>query len=218
MAVAAAAFAAPVGAAPLALPVPSASPAAASPPAQGESAGGAQAAASEAGATVQAVRALVFLGSSQGTHQLTVRLDPPELGRLQIRLTQTHDGPPQVTVTAERQQTLDLLHRDQASLHRALDQAGVTRDGRELSFQLAVPHANLRAAGAAPTDTTSTWSQQASASANFAGSGGGAPRDGGGQGQPTSSWHAGASTVAADGTLSAADPARRRSSALDITA
>jgi len=83
------------------------------------------------------VPALVSLGGGQGTRQVTVRLDPAELGRLQIRLVQPKDGPAQVTVTAERPQTLDLLVRDQARLSRALDQAGVPAEGRSVTFHLA---------------------------------------------------------------------------------
>jgi flagellar hook-length control protein FliK len=79
---------------------------------------------------------LVSLGRSQGTQQVTVRLDPPELGRLQIRLEQPTDGPARVVLTAERPQTLDLVARDQVRLHRALDQAGVPADGRTVTFRL----------------------------------------------------------------------------------
>jgi len=85
----------------------------------------------------QAVPALVSLGGGQGIRQVTVRLEPVELGRLQIRLVQPKDGPAQVTVTAERPQTLDLLVRDEARLSRALDQAGVPAEGRSVTFHLA---------------------------------------------------------------------------------
>jgi flagellar hook-length control protein FliK len=93
----------------------------------------------------QAVSALVSLGGGQGSRQVTVRLDPPELGRLQIRLVQSKDGPAQVTVTAERSQTLDLLVRDQTRLSRALDQAGVPAEGRSVTFHLAATVSNASA-------------------------------------------------------------------------
>ncbi len=88
----------------------------------------------------QVLPALVSLGHSQGVRHVTVRLDPQELGRLQIRVEQPKDGPARVTLTAERPQTLDLLMRDQAQLHRALDQAGVPAEGRSISFHLAATH------------------------------------------------------------------------------
>ncbi len=85
----------------------------------------------------QAMPALVSLGGSRGTTHVTVRLDPQELGQVQIRVEQPNDGPARVTLTAQRPQTLDLLVRDQAQLHHALDQAGVPAEGRSITFHLA---------------------------------------------------------------------------------
>jgi hypothetical protein len=100
----------------------------------------------------QALPALVSLGRGLGTQHVTVRLDPLELGKLQIRIEQSQDGPARVTLTAERPETLDLLVRDQAQLHRALDQAGVPADGRSLTFHLAA--ADPPATTARATSTT----------------------------------------------------------------
>ena len=66
--------------------------------------------------------------------------------------SQPKDGPAQVTVTAERPQTLDLLVRDQARLSRALDQAGVRAEGRsvDLPSRRCRPPARPRTRRAAP--------------------------------------------------------------------
>ena len=84
----------------------------------------------------QALPALVALGHGPGTQQVTVQLAPDELGRLQVRIERSRDGPARVTLTAERAETLDLVMRDAGQLHRALDQAGVPAEGRTLTFHL----------------------------------------------------------------------------------
>ena len=74
--------------------------------------------------------------SASGTQRLTIRLDPPELGTVQIRVEHPADAPMQVEISVQRPETLTLLTRDQPHLQHALDQAGVPAEGRTLSFQL----------------------------------------------------------------------------------
>jgi len=69
--------------------------------------------------------------SRLGEGRIDIRLDPPELGRLSIALTST-DGGTAAMVTAERQDVLDLLRRNDALLHRELKAAGF--EGATLSF------------------------------------------------------------------------------------
>lgn len=71
--------------------------------------------------------------------QLVIRLDPAELGRVQLRIDRTPGGPARVELLVERPETLLLLLRDQPQLHRALDLAGVPATDRTLQFQLAQP-------------------------------------------------------------------------------
>jgi len=72
---------------------------------------------------------------------LTIRLDPAELGRVQVRIERTPGGPARVDLVVERPDTLLLLLRDQPQLHRALDLAGVPAADRTLQFHLAPPGA-----------------------------------------------------------------------------
>ena len=74
--------------------------------------------------------------SASGTQRLTIRLDPPDLGTVQIRLEHPADAPTQVQINVQRPETLTLLMRDQPHLQHALDQAGVPAEGRTLNFQL----------------------------------------------------------------------------------
>ncbi len=77
-------------------------------------------------------------GPSQ-TQRLTVRLDPPELGQLDIRVDRSVAAAPKVEIRVERPETLALLIGDQPALHRALDQAGVPAEGRLLHLSLGGP-------------------------------------------------------------------------------
>lgn len=65
---------------------------------------------------------------------LVLRLDPPEHGRIEVRLHLSEGAPIRAAVTASHQATLDLLRRDSTDLMRALDQAGVSTDDRSFSF------------------------------------------------------------------------------------
>ena len=86
----------------------------------------------------QVAPALVSLAQAPaGGSRLTLRLDPAELGHVQIRIDRAQDAPARVEITAERPETLALLQRDQPQLQRALDQAGVPADGRSLTFHVA---------------------------------------------------------------------------------
>lgn len=71
-----------------------------------------------------------------GSNQFDIRLDPPELGRIDVRLSV--DGSGQVTshVTVDRPETLTLLQNQQPQLQRALEQAGLKTADNGLQFSL----------------------------------------------------------------------------------
>jgi len=85
-----------------------------------------------------------LLHAPDGTQRLTLRLDPPELGHVQIRIERPSEGPARVEIIVERQETLNLLVRDQVQLQRALDQAGVPPDGRSVIIHIASAEPALR--------------------------------------------------------------------------
>ena len=68
-----------------------------------------------------------------------MRLDPPELGHVQVRIDRPSAAPARVEITVEKPETLALLLRDQPQLQRALDQAGVPAEGRSLTLHVASP-------------------------------------------------------------------------------
>ena len=73
---------------------------------------------------------------SQGASRFQIRLDPPELGRIDVRMQVDSDGNVHARMTVERAETLDLMQRDQRSLERALAQAGLDSGKTSLEFSL----------------------------------------------------------------------------------
>ncbi len=111
----------------------------------------------------------VLAGTSDGASHVTVRLNPVELGTVEVRIEKPKDGPTTVALTAERPETLQLLVRDQTQLHHALDQAGIS-DARSISFHLA-PAAATESGG------SSTQGQQSFHQATGGETRDGTPRD-----------------------------------------
>jgi len=125
----------------------------------------------------------VLVQRGEGAHRLTLRLDPVELGRIEIVVNRHREGPAEVMLTVERPETLLRLVRDQEQLARALDQAGLRAEGRTVSFQLAAPPPPAdvaRAPAAPPADPGSgfTLNQQHGGMAGGGGGHSGARHDG----------------------------------------
>jgi flagellar hook-length control protein FliK len=70
-----------------------------------------------------------------GKNHFEIRLDPPELGRIDVKLDVDRDGNVSTRLVVDRSDTLDLLKRDASSLERALQQAGLKTD-QGLDFSL----------------------------------------------------------------------------------
>ncbi|WP_354290037.1 flagellar hook-length control protein FliK [Sphingomonas sp. PvP055] len=71
---------------------------------------------------------------SDGANTLTIRLDPVELGRVEVRMQIDATGKLTATVSAEHASALDLLRRDSAMLAQTLSQAGVQADAGSFRF------------------------------------------------------------------------------------
>ena len=74
---------------------------------------------------------------SRGAKQFDIRLDPPELGRVEVRLSIDATGKASAHLSADQPQTLDLLQKDAPALTRALRDAGldVSQDGLNFSLR-----------------------------------------------------------------------------------
>ncbi len=71
-----------------------------------------------------------------GIKQFDIRLDPPELGRIDVKLSIDDAGKAQAHLAVEKPQTLDLMQKDSGSLQRALKEAGIDLAQSGLQFSL----------------------------------------------------------------------------------
>lgn len=74
--------------------------------------------------------------SQGGAKQFDIRLEPAELGRVEVRLTVDNAGNAQAHLVAERPETLQMLQRDSATLSHALKDTGVQLGDNGLQFSL----------------------------------------------------------------------------------
>jgi flagellar hook-length control protein FliK len=91
-----------------------------------------------AAATVPIAGLAVAIASraQAGSSQFDIRLDPPELGRIDVRLGVDRDGQVTSHVTVDRADTLQLLQSQQPQLEHALHQAGLKTADNGLQFTL----------------------------------------------------------------------------------
>lgn len=74
--------------------------------------------------------------AQDGNTRFQIRLDPPELGRIDVKLDIDNNGHVHARLTVEKAETLDLMQRDQRALERALQQAGLDQSKTNLEFSL----------------------------------------------------------------------------------
>jgi len=79
-----------------------------------------------------------------GTNRFEIRLDPPDLGRIDVQLSVDKQGNVTSHLVADRSSTLDLLRRDAPQLQRALQDAGLKTSGDNLQFSLRDQSANTQ--------------------------------------------------------------------------
>jgi chemotaxis protein MotD len=143
--------AAPVAAKPAAAPVPAAQPSTpqsvtpAVQPALAASQAASSAAAMRAPApqtdadiptNVTNLAAVIAAKALSGAKSFEIRLDPAELGRVEVQLNVDRDGKADATITAHRPETLALLMGDSRNLERTLKDAGLDVSNSSLNFSL----------------------------------------------------------------------------------
>ena len=83
------------------------------------------------------VAAEIARNVQRGVSKFEIRLDPPELGRVDVHLKISDDGKVQAHLVVERRDTLDMFMRDQRGMERALENAGLkTNADGGLQFSL----------------------------------------------------------------------------------
>lgn len=82
---------------------------------------------------------LAFQIASQfqaGHSRFQIRMDPPELGRIDVRMDVDAQGVVHARLAVDRAETLDMLRHDSRTLERALQQAGLDQNKTNLEFSL----------------------------------------------------------------------------------
>ena len=74
--------------------------------------------------------------SQNGKNSFEIRLDPQELGRIDVRLDVYRDGNVTTRLIVDRAETLDLLKRDASNIERTLQDAGLKTSDNTLQFSL----------------------------------------------------------------------------------
>ena len=86
--------------------------------------------------TVQSLAARIAARQSDGARVFDIRMDPPELGRVEVRLEVGADRGVRAHLMAERPDTLAELQRYARDLERALEAAGLELEQGGLDFSL----------------------------------------------------------------------------------
>jgi flagellar hook-length control protein FliK len=92
--------------------------------------------------TIPMLAATMMRRLESGSKQFTMRLDPPELGQVEVKLTVAADKKVRAVVSADRPEALADLVRSARDLARALQEAGLDLEENGLSFSLNDPSGN----------------------------------------------------------------------------
>jgi flagellar hook-length control protein FliK len=86
--------------------------------------------------TIDQVTMRLTKAADEELDHLTIHLKPAELGTIEVKLEMGDDGISKATISADRQDTLNLLQKDSHRLEQALESAGIKTDSGTLSFNL----------------------------------------------------------------------------------
>lgn len=103
--------------------------------------------ASQTHPAIQTVAAAIAKNAKEsGPQTISMRLDPPELGKLQVEMKYKKGDPLKVHVVLEKADTATMFQKDAHALESALKDAGVQLDGSSLSFEFSQDNSAFRQA------------------------------------------------------------------------
>jgi flagellar hook-length control protein FliK len=85
---------------------------------------------------LHAVPVEIGMRAMKGQTDIDIRLDPAELGRVEVKIRIDDAGNVTASLVVDRVETLQLLQRDAKNLERAFDQAGLKSNPDDLTFSL----------------------------------------------------------------------------------
>ncbi|MCW0235624.1 MAG: flagellar hook-length control protein FliK [Ferrovibrio sp.] len=75
-------------------------------------------------------------GAAEGVDKISIKLDPGNLGKVEVKLEVTHDGRLMAVISADKPETLHMLQQEAGKLEQSLRDAGLKTDQQSLSFSL----------------------------------------------------------------------------------
>jgi hypothetical protein len=78
----------------------------------------------------------ITIAAHRGEKEFEIRLDPPDLGRVDVSMSVDKSGKVATHLVVERAETLDQLRKDAPNLERALQNSGLKTDSGSLQFSL----------------------------------------------------------------------------------
>ncbi len=85
---------------------------------------------------VEGVSVLMTRASKNQVNEFVIRMDPPELGRIDVQMKMHEDGTVQAIIASDNVNTHDLLRREASTIERALADSGFRTGSDGLSFNL----------------------------------------------------------------------------------
>jgi flagellar hook-length control protein FliK len=85
---------------------------------------------------VEGVSVLLARASKNQVNEFIIRMDPPELGRIDVKMKMHDDGSIQAVIASDNVNTYDLLRREASTIERALSDSGFRTGNDGLSFNL----------------------------------------------------------------------------------
>lgn len=110
---------------------------------------------------IQAIAQMMVKRFADGGRSFEIRMDPPELGRVHVRLEIGADRTVQAMLTAEKPEALSELQRHQRELERALAEAGLDLGKDGIGFALFSKDENAGDDGGRPDSGDATFDDEA---------------------------------------------------------
>jgi flagellar hook-length control protein FliK len=85
---------------------------------------------------VEGVSVLLARAGKNQVNEFIIRMDPPELGRIEVQMRMSEDGTVQAVIASDNPNTHDLLRREASTIERALNESGFRTGNDGLSFNL----------------------------------------------------------------------------------
>ena len=105
---------------------------------------------SDAPSALDSLGLTIAAKSQDGIKHFDISMTPPELGRVEVRLSMGDDGKTQASLLVDKPQTLALLQQDAPNLNRALNDAGLSMSNNGLNFSLRSGQERQNDSGQAP--------------------------------------------------------------------